>query len=162
MLIKHFMRYKPGWWILHIIVVGLDIGLSSMGKKGLYTALVLLGVAALMLHFRIHFFMVPDPADPEVRVFSPALFLSNLFPLLDVVLVSAFFASRRTSVYGYLLNGIIVIYGTVFMAHFSIAELTARSAPLEDWIIKSTLPDIAIAWADFFVGKALYDLYQRT
>jgi len=23
MLIKHFMRYKPGWWVLHIITVSL-------------------------------------------------------------------------------------------------------------------------------------------
>jgi len=26
------------------------------------------------------------------------------------------------------------------------------------WLLKSTLPDIGIAWADFFAGKALYDL----
>ncbi len=133
-----------------------------MGKKGLYTALVFLSVAALLLHLRIHFFMAPDPENPAVREFSPALFLSNLFPFVDVVLVSALFASRRTSIYGYLLNGIIVIYGTVFMSHFSIAELSARAAPFQDWVFKSTLPDIGIAWADFFVGKALYDLYQRT
>jgi hypothetical protein len=132
-----------------------------MNRKVLYSALVLLAVAAFMLHFRIHFFMVPDPVDPQIRTFSPALFLSNLFPLIDVVLVSALFASQRTSVYGYLLNGVIVIYGTIFMAHFSIAELSAQGAPPEDWIFKSTLPDIAIAWADFLVGKELYDLYQR-
>lgn len=54
-----------------------------------------------------------------------------------------------------------VIYGTVFMAHFSIAELTAKSAPIQDWIIKSTIPDIGIAWGDFFIGKALYDLYMK-
>jgi hypothetical protein len=36
-----------------------------MNRKVLYSALVLLAVAALMLHFRIHFFMVPDPVDPQ-------------------------------------------------------------------------------------------------
>jgi len=133
-----------------------------MGRRGLYAALVFLGVAALMLHVRIHFLMVPLPDNPEVRVFRPAQFLSNLFPFIDVALVSALFAAKRTSVYGYLLNGIIVIYGTVFMTHFSIAQLSAQEVPPADWIMRSTLPDIAIAWADFFVGKALYDLYQRT
>jgi hypothetical protein len=132
-----------------------------MGKKGLYTALVFLGVAALMLHVRIHYMMGPDPANPELTVFRPSFFLSNLFPLIDVVVVSALFLSKRTAVYGYVLNGMIVIYGTIFMAHFSIAQLSAQGAPPQAWILNSTIPDIAIAWADFFVGKALYDLYQR-
>ena len=33
--------------------------------------------------------------------------------------------------------------------------------PLWSLFLKSTLPDIGIAWADFFVGKALYDLYMK-
>jgi hypothetical protein len=28
-------------------------------------------------------------------------------------------------------------------------------------LLKSTLPDIGIAWGDFFVGKALYDLHMK-
>jgi hypothetical protein len=64
-------------------------------------------------------------------------------------------------VYGYLLNGLIVIYGTVFMAHFSIAEISVKSLPPEAWFLKSTLPDIGIAWGDFFVGKSLYDMSIR-
>jgi len=132
-----------------------------MKKKTLYTALVLLGVGGLMLHLRIHYMMGPSQADPETMVFRPQFFLSNLFPLIDVVVVSALYLSRRTVAYGYLLNGIIVIYGTILMSHFSIAQLSAKGAPALDYITKSLLPDIAIAWADFFVGKALYDLYQR-
>jgi hypothetical protein len=69
--------------------------------------------------------------------------------------------SRKTAVYGYLLNGLIVIYGTIFMAHFSISEMIAKSASFQSMLLKSTLPDIGIAWVDFFVGKALYDLYMR-
>lgn len=30
MLIKHFMRYKPGWWILHIIVIGFTFYLGHL------------------------------------------------------------------------------------------------------------------------------------
>jgi hypothetical protein len=45
------------------------------------------------------------------------------------------------------------------MAHFSIAGLMADPIPPSQWIMNSLLPDIGIAWADFFVGKALYDFY---
>lgn len=30
MLIKHFMRYRPGWWILHIVAVGLTFYLGHL------------------------------------------------------------------------------------------------------------------------------------
>ena len=105
--------------------------------------------------------MVPVPGSPGVSEFNSTNFLSFIFPLVDVVAVTLLFSFRKTCVYGYLLNGIIVIYGTVFMAHYSIAELTFKSAPVQAWFLKSTLPDIGIAWADFFAGKALYDIYLR-
>lgn len=102
--------------------------------------------------------MVPDKLNPGVTHFDITRFFSFIIPLIDVVIVTALYLSRKTVVYGFLLNGMIVIYGTVFMAHFSIADLVAKSAPLQDWIFKSTLPDIGIAWGDFFIGKALYEL----
>jgi hypothetical protein len=129
-----------------------------MTKKTLLTALFLLAVAGLLLHYRIHSFMVPDKLNPGTYVFDGTRFLSFIFPLMDVFLVTLLFTSRKTAVYGYLLNGILVIYGTVFMAHFSIAEIYAKSIPPSAWLLKSTLPDIGIAWGDFFIGKALYDL----
>lgn len=124
-------------------------------RRALLAALVLLAASGFMLHFRIHNFMNHDPAHPG---FNSTYFISNLLPLIDVIFVTALFASKKTAVYGYLLNGMLVIFGTVFMAHFSIAELTSKSAPLLDWITKSTLPAIGIAWVDFFIGKALYGL----
>jgi hypothetical protein len=104
--------------------------------------------------------MVPDMGTGSTR-FDSTKFLASLFPFIDVVLVTALFISRKTVVYGYLLNGIIIIYGTVLMGHYSIAELTVKSAPLQDWFLRSTLPDIGIAWGDFFVGKTLYDISIR-
>lgn len=127
-------------------------------RRSLYAALILLSVSGFLLHYRIHYFINHDPSHPG---FNSTYFLSNLFPFIDAVLVTVLFASRKTAVYGYLLNGMIVIYGTVFMAHFSIVELTAKSAHIQDWIIKSTIPDIGIAWGDFFIGKALYDVYMK-
>jgi hypothetical protein len=47
------------------------------------------------------------------------------------------------------------------MAHFSIAEMITKPIPIYSMLLKSTLPDIDIAWGDFFVGKAPYDLYMR-
>jgi len=132
-----------------------------MTKRILLIALFLIAVSGLLLHYRIHNFMVPDKLNPGVFVFNGTRFLSFIFPLIDVILVTLLFTSRKTAVYGYLLNGLIVIYGTVFMAHFSIAELTTKSIPLKDWVLKSTIPDIGIAWVDFFIGKALYDLNIR-
>jgi hypothetical protein len=132
-----------------------------MTRRALLTALFLLAISSLMLHYRIHNFMVQDALNPDILKFDSTKFLSFLFPLIDVVVVTLLFTSKKTSAYAYLLNGIIVIYGTVFMAHYSIAELTAKSAPIEAWFIKSTLPDIGIAWGDFFIGKALYDINLR-
>ena len=132
-----------------------------MKKNTLLTVLVLLAVAGLLLHYRIHNFMVADKLHPGGFVFDGTKFFAALFPLIDVILVTALFMSRKTAVYGYLLNGLLVIYGTVFMTHFSLAEFAAKSIPLQAIFLKSTLPDIGIAWADFFVGKALYDLYMK-
>ena len=132
-----------------------------MKKNTLLTILVLLAVSGLLLHYRIHNFMVADKLHPGGFVFDSTKFLATLFPVIDVILVTALFMSRKTAVYGYLLNGIIVIYGTVLMAHFSLAEMAAKSIPVQAMLLKSTLPDIGIAWADFFAGKALYDLYMK-
>jgi hypothetical protein len=31
-MLKHFMRYRPGWWVLHIAVVGLTFYLGHMAS----------------------------------------------------------------------------------------------------------------------------------
>ena len=131
-------------------------------RRILFAALILLAFAGLALHYRVHNFMVPDKLNPGEFIFDGTRFLSFIFPMIDVVVVTLLFTSRKTAVYGYLLNGLLVIYGTVFMAHFSIAEIFAKSLPPAEWFYKSTLPDICIAWADFFVGKALYDITMRS
>lgn len=132
-----------------------------MNKKLLIIALFLLALSGLLLHYRIHPFMVADKLNPEIKIFDSTKFLSFIFPMIDLILVTALFLSRKTAVYGYLFNGLIVIYGSVFMAHYSIAEMISKSIPLDQMLLKSTFPDIAIAWADFFIGKVLYDLYMK-
>ncbi|MBI4687810.1 MAG: hypothetical protein HY756_08545 [Nitrospirae bacterium] len=131
-----------------------------MSKKVLITALLLLAVSGLLLHLRIHSFIVKEPGTQQL-IFDRTRFLSFLFPMLDIIFVTLLFLKRKTAAYGYILNGFIVIYGTVFMAHYSIAEMLAKSIPPAQMLLKSTLPDIGIAWGDFFIGKALYDLYIK-
>ena len=130
-----------------------------MTRRALLFALFLLALGGFMLHYRIHPFSVADNMDPHTLHFRGTFFLASIFPLVDVVLVTVLFLSRKTAMYGYLLNGLIVIFGTIFMTHFSIAGLMAAPIPPSRWIMNSMLPDIGIAWADFFVGKALYDFY---
>ena len=129
---------------------------AAESRKALLAALFLMALGALLLHLRIHPVFAPDKVNPGQMLFRPSFIPATLLPLLDLILVTALFASRRTAVYGHLLNGLIVIYGTVLMGHFSIAGLLPKNPPLTDWILKSTFPDIALAWADFAIGAVLY------
>jgi hypothetical protein len=131
-----------------------------MKKTSLLSALVLLAVGGLLLHARVHPFMQPDKLSPGNLIFDLTRFFSFIFSLTDVVVVTLLFLSRKTAIYGYMLNGLIAIYGTVIMTHFSIVDMSVHSIPLSQILIRTTLPDIGICWADFFVGKALYDYYR--
>ena len=130
-----------------------------MKRRSLLFALFLLAVGGFLLHYAIHPFLIADKVNPGTFAFNRTTFLANIFPAVDVVLVTLLFLWKKTAVYGYLLNGLIVIYGTVLMAHFGIAGFMAHPAPPGQWLMVFMVPDIAIAWADFFVGKALYEYY---
>lgn len=133
-----------------------------MNRNPLIAALFLMALGGFLLHYRIHPFMVPDLTQPGVMLFNGTKFLASFFSMIDVVVVTLLFMSRRTALYGYLLNGLIVIYGSILMAHFSIAGMAGKNLPLIEVILRSTIPDIAIAAGDFFVGKALYDYYTNS
>jgi len=132
-----------------------------MKKSTLIIALFLLAISGFLLHYRVHPFLTPDKVNQGTFIFNTTNFLASLFSLIDAVVVTSLFLSRKTAVFGYLLNGLIVIFGTILMAHFSIVDIIAKSIPVTSWLTRSTLPDIGIAWADFLVGKSLYDLYLK-
>ncbi|MBP1735559.1 MAG: hypothetical protein H6Q53_1846 [Deltaproteobacteria bacterium] len=132
-----------------------------MKKSTLIIALFLLAISGFLLHYRIHAYLIPDKVTSGIYIFNKTNFLASLFSLIDAVVVTTLFLSRKTAVYGYLINGLIVIIGTILMAHFSIVDIMAKSIPVASWFTRSTLPDIGIAWADFLVGKSLYDLYLK-
>ncbi len=125
----------------------------------LLLALTFLGIAGLVIHMRIHPFYVPPGDNAGVPLVRWRFFPATILCLADVVLVTSLFLRKGTAVYGYLLNGLLVIYGTVIMAHFSLTGPTGGS--LVEWALWSTLPDIGVSWADFIVGKMLFAAWMR-
>jgi hypothetical protein len=112
----------------------------------LLVGLVTLSIGGLMLHSRIH------PVKTN---------RSNLVPVvscvLSILVVPSLFCFRKTISYGYVLNGFLVIIGTITMAHFSIAHWP-NPATISAIILNTLLADILILWGKFFIGKSLFDL----
>ena len=117
----------------------------------LWVALVGLATGASMLHYRLH--------PPQESLTD---FWATLFCLTDLVLVSVLFLFKSTAVWAVLLNGFLAFLGIIMMSDLTIASTIAGSikvGPLQNpfsWLIQSMFPDIAILFADFLVGLALY------
>ncbi|MGA1979230.1 MAG: hypothetical protein ABSG99_01510 [Sedimentisphaerales bacterium] len=112
----------------------------------LLVGLLTLSVGGLLLHSRIH------PVNTNYSNLVPAV-----SGLLSVLVVPLLFCRRRTIAYGYVLNGFLVITGTITMAHFSIAHWP-NPVTVQAVLLNTTLADILILWAKFFIGKSLFDL----
>jgi hypothetical protein len=119
---------------------------KMMVKTALITGLFFLAFGGWCLHLRIH---------------PPAKDADNLIPLISGILsvfcVPFLFCYRRTIAWAYVLNGFSVILGTVTMAHFSIVHFQGPVTPA-NILLTTTLADIAVLWAKFVLGKALFDL----
>ena len=125
-------------------------------RWSLWITLVLMAGGTLLLHLRIHpLILSSDPGN--VNMVS---FVAFMFPLVDLILISILFLSPATSAYAYLLNSIFAIYATILMGHLSVYEYFLKRPSIGTWIFTSTLPDIMLAWADFFVGCALFYVIQ--
>ncbi len=129
----------------------------KVDRKTLILAQFLIAAAALWLHCKIHPYMVLDPLTGTEELHMGKL-VAFIFCLLDVFLVTALFVSVKSAVYGYILNGMLVIFGSVMMAHFTISSGMAMHLPVDVVLWKSTLPDIMLAAGDFFIGKTVYEL----
>jgi hypothetical protein len=115
-------------------------------KMTMTSGLVLLAVGGLLLHLRIH-----SPTQDEDN-FVP--FLSGI---VSIFIVPWMFWFRRTAAYAYVINGFLVILGTITMAHFSIVHFKGPLT-LPSILLNTTLADIALLWGKFAVGKNLFDL----
>jgi hypothetical protein len=115
-------------------------------KATLIAALFFLAFGGWCLHLRIH----PLVKDAD-----------NLIPfvsgILSVFCLPLLFCYRRTIIWACTLNGFSVILGTVTMAHFSIVHFQGP-VTLTNILLTTTLADIAVLWAKFALGKALFDL----
>jgi hypothetical protein len=97
-----------------------------------------------LLHLRIH------PVAKDAENWIPAV-----SGLLSVVVIPLLCWFRRTLPFGYLLNGMTVIVGTITMAAFTLEK------PPEVWTLKTLLfgtllADIVLLGGKFLVGQALY------
>jgi hypothetical protein len=115
-------------------------------KSMLLIGLLTLSIGGLLLHSRIH------PIKTNYSNLVPAV-----SGILSVLVVPLLFCFRRTIAYGYVLNGFLVIIGTITMAHFSIAHWP-NPATVQAFLLTTLLADILILWTKFFIGKSLFDL----
>ena len=103
-----------------------------------------------LLHVRIH---------PPSKL--PLNFIPFLAGLIGFVVLPIMFWIRRTIAYAYTINGMLVIIGTITMAHFSLAhppdQITASSI-----LTKTLFSDILILFVNFMIGKGLFELQLLT
>lgn len=120
-------------------------------RRLLWLTLVCLAVGAAHMHYRFH------PPDKGV-----VYLWANLLIFVDLLVVNAFFLSRRTVVWGLLLNSFIAFLGIIMMADFTLLRTlngTIEVAPGQDllgWFLHTSFANIIITVADFLVGLALY------
>lgn len=112
----------------------------------LILAIFFLALGGWLLHMRIH------PLAKDAENYIP--FVAGL---LSVTIVPILFTFRPSIPFAYLLNGMLVIIGTIAMVHFSLAN------PPPVWTVKTIftgtlLADVALLWGKFAVGKALFEL----
>ena len=127
-------------------------------RRTLLLALLLLALGSLAVHVKVHPSYITDETSGS-RFFVFPYFLSNLLSAVDVFLVTFLFSRKSTAAWGYMLNGLLVIYGTVLMVHFGWAQLAGTEAGLTDYILFPTLHNVLLAWGDFFLGAALYRMW---
>ena len=110
-------------------------------KSLLLVALTLMASGGFLLHLRIH-----PPADHSYN------FIPAVSGVLSIVVVPCLLSFKRTLSYGYVLNGMLAILGTIAMAHFSIAHWPSPAA-IDDVALRTTLADILILWDKVLLGR---------
>jgi hypothetical protein len=117
-------------------------------KNVLIITLALLGLGGWMQHISIH---------PSVHqgVFIPFFVVPAVVGFVDVVIVPLLFLSKKSAAWGYLLNGMFVLLGTMLMFHFTF--LTGKPpATVIAFLLNSPLREVVMLWGDFLVGAVLY------
>lgn len=119
---------------------------KKMIKINLIASLFFLALGGWLLHQRIHLFTV-----------NSANYVPFILGMISVFCVPMLFWFKSTIPLAYIFNGFSVIIGTITMAHFSIVHFEGPVNPLS-LLLKTTIADIALLWAKFAVGRALFSL----
>jgi hypothetical protein len=99
-----------------------------------------------MLHVRIH---------PLLKL--AANYVPFIAGLMSVTAVSAMFLFRKTLAYAYVINGMLVIIGTITMTHFSLAH-PPEHITFSTMMLNTLFPDIVVLFTNFMLGKTLFEL----
>ena len=115
-------------------------------RLSLVIALFLVSFGGWLLHVRIH---PPSKLDVHYIPFFAGLLGTSAVPTM--------FLFKRTAAYAYVLNGILVIIGTITMTHFSLAH-PPEQVTFSTILSRTLLPDILILFTNFLLGKTLFEL----
>jgi len=115
-------------------------------KFTLLAGLAAISLGGWMLHFRVHSIAV-----------NPSNYVPFIAGIISVIVIPLLFLNRGTAPFAYVLNGMMVIIGIITMAHFSIAHFAGPITP-HAILFNTTLADIIMLCAKFFLGKALFDI----
>ncbi|MBI4835035.1 MAG: hypothetical protein HY811_09500 [Planctomycetes bacterium] len=116
-------------------------------KLMLAFGLFFVSLGGWLLHYRVH---TPSPEDT-------ADYIPFFIGIFNFVIVPWLFLNRKTLTAGYLLNGFTVIFGIIFMSHYSF-DHPPKGLSFYSLVFETTLADILILIAKFSLGKALFDL----
>lgn len=112
----------------------------------LVAGLFVLSLGGWLLHLRIH---------PPSKL--PAFYIPFFVGLFGSTVLPALFLFRKTTGYAYVINGMLVILGTITMTHFSLTHLPARIT-FSTLFMGTMFPDVVILFGNFAVGKTLFEL----
>jgi hypothetical protein len=112
----------------------------------LVAGLFLISLGGWMLHVRIH---------PPLKL--AANYVPFFAGLISITAVSAMFMFRKTLAYAYVVNGMLVIIGTITMTHFSLAH-PPEHVTLSALVFNTLLADIVVLSTNFILGKVLFEL----
>jgi hypothetical protein len=90
------------------------------------------------------------------RIHPPSKLALNYIPfiagLISFTALPIMFLFRKTVAYAYVINGMLVIIGTITMTHYSIAH-PPEHITFTSVIGRTMLPDIAILFVNFMLGR---------
>ena len=115
-------------------------------KAMLIAGLFFLALGGWLLHLRIH---------PPAR--GADYFIPFAAGIVSVFCLPFLFCFRPALALAYVINGFLVIIGTITMAHFSIANFQGPITA-SNIILNTTFAAIMILWGKFSLGKTLFDL----